>query len=337
METESPFKPMLPKSPNLLEQLLGWQPKENSIIALNNLLADASRVRYVTHEDIQNIINFYKVNVYRDFHKELEQLYRQFLDHCFVDKVMTAEEIRDLSHLKHLLGLNDQTVQAIHNETVAALYEKTIDEVLTDGRLSTEEREFLNKLERELTLPDEIARRIFSAKAKEYIQRYADNVTADQRLSPEEDQELAAIAKSLGIEITYNEQSKAALEKLRLFWLIENGDIPEVGAGINLQADEKCYFACNIDWLEHRRARVRSVSTDILTQIDYGRTFLTNKRILFIGAHKTITIPLADILDFVVYKDGIEIRKNSGRNPTLRFHTGVDIFAGILKRVLRTF
>ncbi len=361
MDRESAFTILPPKKPNYVQRLLGKEPRENVVIALNNLFADASRVRHVTYEDIQNIANSYDVNLQRDFKEDLAQLYREYLEYCLADKAMSDEEVRDLSHLKHLLGLNDQIVQSIHNEAIESAYGKAIDEALSDALITPEEKAFIEKIKQELQLPEEIAQRIYVTKAKTYLQEFMDNVVSDERVSPKEEAEFNALAKNLGVEIAYDEKTKSALEKFRFYWLIENGEIPEIQTEMHLQRNEKCYFICNMDWYENRsvtrriryggptyRIRiakglywrmgdlaVQRVSEDVLAKIDSGRVHLTNRRLLFTGSRKNVTIQLSKILDFVPYKNGIEIQKDSGKSPFLAFDRNVDIFAMILGRVIR--
>jgi hypothetical protein len=56
---------------------------------------------------------------------------------------------------------------------------------------------------------------------------------------------------------------------------------------------------------------------DVPIPIDVGKLYLTNKRILFLGAHKSNTIKLSAILDFDGYTDGVRIVKSAGKSPVL--------------------
>jgi hypothetical protein len=46
------------------------------------------------------------------------------------------------------------------------------------------------------------------------------------------------------------------------------------------------------------------------------------------------TIPVNRILNFKPYKNGIEIQKDSGKSPFLKFENNVDIFSMILARIM---
>jgi hypothetical protein len=348
------------KDQTFLQRVMGQRPKENAFVEINNLFAQRP-VRSVSISDIEKIAESYNVNVFKKFQVSLAGLYRDYLVQCLSDKVLTNEEIKDLLHLKHALGLNDKIITKIHGEVTESIYSKSVDEAIADGRLDPDEKAFLDKLQEELKLPQEIAQRIYSTKAKEYLDRYFKSAVSDERLSPQEDEEIAAIAKSLGVQISYDEKTKSALDKYRLYWLIENDEIPELPVDINLQRKEKCYFSTEAGWHEYRRvtrriryggptARLRiakgiywrmgdlgvqAVSDDVLTPIGNGDLFLTNKRLIFMGSRKNTTIPLSKILGFTPYKNGVAIQKSSGKSPFLEFQQGIDIFSMMLGRAMK--
>lgn len=356
-----PFKTEPLKTPNLLQRVLNRKPKKNIIVEINNRLAQASSIRQVTVGDVQAIADNYKVNLQKEFPKELALFYENYLKHCLIDKTLTEEETAELSHLKHLLGLNDKAIDKIHKEVAEAVYHESINEAISDGRLDPHERTFLEKLQRELKLPDEIAQKIYAEKATKHLETYFQTTITDERLSPEEEGEVRAIAKSLGIKPVHDDKTKHLLERYRLYWLIENGDIPEIDVDIKLQRNEKCYFSCNTEWHEHRKVTrriqyggpvlrfkllpglywrmgdlgFRQISDDVLAHIDTGRLFLTNKRLIFMGSRKNTTIRLNKIIDFTPYKNGVDIQKDSGKSPFLKFGTDIDIFSMILGRVIQ--
>lgn len=287
-------------------------------------------------------------------------LYRAYLKHCLADKSLSKEEVNALAHLKRIFQLNDRAVGSIHHEVGRAVYEEAVAGVIADGKLEEDEKAFLEKLKRELTLSDDIATRIYADLAKQFVQKVLESSIADQKLSPEEDTELRAIAKNLGVEIVLEDKTKALLDKYRLFWLVENGEIPTVPVEINLQRNERCYFVTNVDWHEHRtvtrRIRyggptyrlkivkglywrmgdlaVQRVTEDVLEHIDSGRLFLPSKRLIFIGERKNTSIALSKILDFILYKNGVEIEKAAGKSPFLVFAYNLDVFAVILAKAI---
>ena len=76
------------------------------------------------------------------------------------------------------------------------------------------------------------------------------------------------------------------------------------------------------------------ITSEEWKQIDLGTIYLTNKRIILLGHNKSANIKINKILSFTPYTDGIEITKDMGRNPFLKFTTNTDIFSSILSRLL---
>ncbi len=153
--------------------------------------------------------------------------------------------------------------------------------------------------------------------------------------------------------------SSNPLKKPRLFRdLEEDESLPAIDAGINLQRRERCHFQCYADWYElkpvlRRRDRgPRTIEHNVDSQeseeavivqglpeqepvhIDYGRVFLTNRRLIFLGARRNTTVQLRKILDFTPYAKGIEIQKDSGKGFFLAFTDRIDVFATILGQAI---
>lgn len=327
---------------------------------IGELLQQAQRNRQlqrVSVEQIRIIVVSHQVNLYKEAPEALEAFYRDHLTYCLQDKVLSEHETENLAHLKLILGLNDQTVERIHQEVVQAIYQESVEAAVADGRLDEAEQRFLNKLQYDLRLPDEIAQSIYAEEAREYLNRYYQYAINDERLSPDEEHELNAIARSLGVDIDLNERTQSALNKYRLYWVIENGRLPELDVPIDLRRGESCYLAVDMQWYEHlhktlseRIGSVRFFKPDYQRPamldalplaegewqlIDSGQAYLTNERLVLVGADEQVEIDLTRILDFKMYRNGIEVICRSGSSPFLAFDKGVDIFLVLLGRAIR--
>lgn len=110
---------------------------------------------------------------------------------------------------------------------------------------------------------------------------------------------------------------------------------------LNLQRNEFCFYTTEAEYHEMRtvtkridyagvttRIRVmrgvylrsgsfapRRVTEDQLLLQDVGVLHFTNKRLIFLGGRKNITIPRTSILGIDPMRDAIEVQKSSGRNP----------------------
>lgn len=323
---------------------------------LSRILKDDPELKVPLEEAIQTAAR-YKLDLHRRFGRDLERFYARFLRRCLSDRVLTAKEKDALRHLKLLLGLSDKTVERIHNHVSQSVYRRTVEEVLKDRRITARERSFLKSLQQELKLSDRLAEKIYRDEATELVRRSLIKALADERLSPAEERELAEIAKNLGATLEYDEKTRALLDKYRLYWLIENGQIPEIDTVIRLQKREKCFFSADASLCEltktSRSSRFGGVSDRLnrtyepseehfeevktleASPIDHGMLYLTNKRIVFRGAKTTRNIFLASVLDYIPFPNGIRIHRKSGKRPFFRLDSGVDVFSMMLTRLLR--
>ena len=343
----------------VLQKLLKKQPSDNFLIEVNNLLA-SKPISDITKSEIDDIASKYSKNIAENSLDKLQNLYSDYLIFCLKDKSLSQEEIDSLKHLKNILSLYDSQVNKIHNQITGSIFKKSLREVIDDGEITEEEKDFLNNLQKNLLLPDDIVKEITDTVKGGFAQEFLDSAVSDERLSPEEERKFELICKNLNIEASFSEATKQQLDKYRLYWTIENAEIPEIIVPISLTKQEKCYFQTSVEWYEKRtvtqrinysgttasirimkgvRYRVGSIRPQMVTSeewklIDYGTLYLTSKRLIFVGASKSSNITLAKILSFTPYSDGIEISKDTGRPPFLKFSNNTDIFSLILSRLL---
>jgi len=306
MAGSHPYQEKPLKKAGFVDRRLKRHPPENPVIEVNNLLAYAEHLKDVGADEIDGIGEKYEIDLRKKRRKGLIQLYQEYLSFCFEGGVGDAE-VAELSHLESLFGLDEKAVRKARKEC-------------WDG--------------------------------------YMDRIIADERIDAEEYGRLNLAMEHLGLEVP--RKMKDQLLRYRAYWEIENLDLPVIEAPINLQRKEVCHFIHTVDWHEHRAVSrrvsyggptarvklakgvywrvgnvgVKSVSSEVLKHIDSGTISLTNKRLIFMGSHRTTSIRLSRILDFQPYKNGVEIRKDKGRNPFLALKKNADIFAMILARVM---
>ena len=346
---------------SFFQKLFRQHPEENAVIELNNLLA-TKPVKHISSNDIAGIENKYNLSLEQEFKLNLEEFYAVYLNHCLSDKSLSNEELEDLKHLKTILALDDNTIEKLHMKIGEIVYKKSFEEAVADGRLTRDEEAFLSKLENDLKLPKQLAEKISVETRTAFIENYVLNFINDQRLSPDEEREMQAIATSLNVNVQLNEQTKQQLAKLKLYWALENVELPAMQPDITLQRAEKCYIIIpNVNWYELRSVRQRvsysgystsfrvakgfylrsgsykprSYSVDEMTLIDSGTLYLTNKRIIFTRTKKNSNIRLEKVLSITPYTDGVEIDKETGKTPLLQFNDSADVFCIILERLLR--
>lgn len=347
------------QSPSFFQRMLKKIPQENAFLEVKNLLATKA-LREIKIEDIEKIAAKYKVDLHDKFLDQLKGLYESYLKRCFEDNVLTDEEVEELNYLRHLLILKEYDISELHDKLGGEIYKKTYDNSIAQGQLHKSKEEFLDKLKQNLRLPDSLANKISTESRNNLINNQLGKMIEDGRISPEEWEELNAIAKNLNIELKIEDGTKTQLEKMKLYWLIENAEIPAISVDINLQKSEQCYYTSRIDWLENRTVtqrinyggpsyrvkimkgvyyragsvKVQRMTSEQLLLIDSGTIYITNKRLIFLGSKKNTNIPIAKILSVTPYSDGVGIEKDSGKSPIFRITDNADIFALILGRVI---
>jgi hypothetical protein len=355
------FKEKELKDPTFFQKLFKKQPEENALIEINNLLAkNQDNLMKITLDNILEIGEKYKIDLKSKDQQLRIDLYSKYLDHSLKDKKIDKEDITVLEHLKQILLLNDYDTQKLLKAESEKIYSHSVKESIVDGELDELEKANLEILRNELLIPEEIAKEIFEDKAKEVYKKFIDGTISDERVTPQQELELVKIARSLGVDHENFDYKRNTFEKYKLYWQIENADLPVLNSDINLQNSESLHFKSYIDWLEQRRVtkrinyggptarikimkgvyyrvgsvNVQRVSEDTWQKIDTGILYLTNKRLIFMGQKGNKTITISKILDFKPFKNGVDIQKESGKSPFLEFDSNVDLFSMILSRLM---
>jgi len=356
------FTPETLEEPNWLQRLFHILPKQNARIELNNLLASKPLME-ITPEDVAEIAGRYKVDLYKECKEHLNCMYAIALTEALKDHEITDEELWELSHLKSLLYLKDADIEDLHHTIAGDLYKKHLEKALSDRRYSPEEQQTLEALRNSLKLSEPLAAKISEDARKIMVDNFLRSSVSDQRFSEEEEKEFQALCRSLGVSVDFDKETYDLLDKFKLYWLIENGELPEKQSDIHLQKNEKCYFIAQAEWLETRTVtksvryggpsvsirimrgvyyrtggyNVQRITAEETKVIDTGTLYLTNKRFVFMGEKKNSTIRLDKILSVTPYSNGIEIAKDSGRNPMFRINGEVDLLAMIAGRVINDY
>lgn len=356
---ENIYKTFEYQKPSIFQRLFKQEPKENAFIELNNLLA-RKNLKEIQIEQIEEISSKYKVDIRIKFLDRLKELYERYLEKCFADNYLTDEELEDLSLLKHLLLLKDFEINELHNKLGGDIYKRNYEDAIRNGTIEKSKEEFIYKLQQNLKLPDSIANKISSESRNQFMDIQLGKIIEDGKISPDEWEELNAIAKNLNVDMKIDEGSKSNLERMKLYWLIENGELPTKQVDINLQKNEQCYFTIFADWLETRTVtqkinyggvgyrvkimkgvyyragsvKVQRITSEQLQLIDTGQVYITNKRVIFVGSKKNSNIQLNKVLSVSPYSDGVGIEKDSGKSPILRVSNNADILAMTLGRML---
>gem|GEM_PF-1516631 len=327
------FKTVALKTQSFAQRIFRQQVEENAIISVNNLLS-VRDFQDISRNDISVIDAHYGTQVLSDFKLNLEEFYAVYLNHCLKDRRLDLQELAELRHLKQLFGLSDQAVDHLHQCIGGAVYQQTFAEAVADGRLTHEEKAFLHELEDTLCLPKKLSEKISYEVSSGFLREKLSLVSEDQRLSPEEEKELRAISTSLGMSVSAQSVSGKHLQRMKLYWALENLNLPIVPSGVPLQKGEVCH--CMAESVEWKKVSGRNWSAPHSTQrlfdgsevpvatayggrylesVDHGTVYITSRRIIFDGMENRISVKLEKILRVKAYAGALEIVREIGKNP----------------------
>ena len=345
---------------NIFQRLFKQDPPENALIEINNLLA-TRRIADISIEEISSIGEKYQINLYQTFQKNFLEMYAAQLKFALTDNLLTDEEIEDLRVLKEILGLQQYQVNLIHEKLAGEIYKQCVTESVKDGSITREEQQSLERLEAELCISKDLEKRISDDVKSLYVEQFIKGIINTGTYSPQDEEDIKTLAKNLNYDLKISSAQQNTLNRLKLIWVIENEDLPAIDVPINLTSNEKCFFTKAAQWYQYKTvtqrinyagptaririckgvsyrigsARVQRVTSEVLAPIDAGTIYITNKRVILLGARKTSSIRLNKIVSYTPYSDGIEIFKDTGKSTTVTFNTDMDLFNLLFSRVLR--
>lgn len=273
------------------------------------------------------------------------------------DDEIDDAEARYLEQLRAALGISDRELRAIQEEVLHPRFRSEVAAAIADDHLSADDRSRLDRLVARLRLAPETAKWIYEQEGQARIDAALGEAIADGRLSPAEDRALQELARNLGASLTVDDATRRQLDRMRLLWRIDNGELPRLSVPINLQRGEVCHAQAPATWYERRtrtttvgysgfstsvrickgvRYRVSTVkptriTREELVQIDAGTVYVTSKRVIFDGYRKNSSLRLSSLLGFTPFADGVQLEKSSGRPPILALsQVDVEIFHATL-------
>ena len=172
-----PFQTSDSDDAGLIGRVFGSRARGAASQDIEALLAAAARVTDVSAAEVRTAGNEHAVDVTRHLRAPCLGMYRRYLEHCFVDRKLSDDEVEDLAHLRAILCLDDSACVPLHDEVAVALYGAAVDEALEDHRLEPEEEEFLSHLRANLRLEEDTADQTLAAATRKARNRYLATAT----------------------------------------------------------------------------------------------------------------------------------------------------------------
>lgn len=212
-------------------------------------------------------------------------------------------------------------------------YRKALERAVSDGVVTPEEERYLLSLRDDLGLSSEDAYQI----ALDLFSSEVNAAVSDDELTIEEQIRLHKLKEALELR---DEDIKQELEKIaELIVLrdVQNGKLPEVPTDearkhLIMASDEVCHCLVSTGLykriVKQVRGRYRGWSFRIspgvyyrtgtytppeikeeITKVDEGILAITNKRLIFMGKHSDLDVPLQKIVGVEIFRDAIGIHR----------------------------
>ena len=221
---------------------------------------------------------------------------------------------------------------------------------LSDGELEKDEIEAIEIFAKVNNLDMNIVNEVRIHHADIISKKKINSIVKSQRYTKEDENELNNIFSKLQMKPSYSNEFK----KYRTLWEIEqNRDfelIPIDNVPPALSKNETAYFSCNSNWYQQNTRKemkgyigasigfnlAKGINLrvgkaipqyDIIEEMkchSYGMIYITNKRIQFIGDKKSTNITFNRLVDYRLFKNGIEIHKSSGKPDFFEFNEDSD-------------
>ncbi|MFY0255347.1 hypothetical protein ACDQ55_15480 [Chitinophaga sp. 30R24] len=327
----TPFQLLPLRKTGFLRSILKQQIDVNALIELNNLLA-AFPVNQINTTAISDIERKYNIDLHKTFTLNMQEFYAVYLQFSLDQQKGNPVEQEDLPHLQRLLKLSHEEITSLHIKIGESFFRDAVAKTIANGIYSIPDRNKLETLADNLKLPKHIAMGISLQLRQEYVKKQMLPIFSKKRLSSNEKMDLLVLGKNMNIDILNDDLTKKQLQEFENYWRLENEPLPIVTTDIELTKNEICHFHLNnVSWYEDRAIGNGKYQPKLIQK---GTLYLTTKQLVFVSDEKTSKIRMDKITRIVQQKQGVEIIKDAGRNPTLHLADRAEMFSIILQRLV---
>jgi hypothetical protein len=224
-----------------------------------------------------------------------------------------------LQALARGFGLGHQYPDAAREQLLSGAHRRVLLDAMQGPELTSGDRAAIARSAATLGISDGEAARLAAEAALDAVTPEIERMLAVQRATDEEAQALFGRVAALGGELP-PDLHRQIVECVFLSRL-DRGELPTATVtDTTLPAGERGHFGGACVWLEHRKER----GEERLVVIDNGVLVITNKRLLFNGQKKTVTLKYSALLG-VNYGDSpaggklLVLRRDRGRSPHVHF------------------
>jgi hypothetical protein len=349
--------------PNVVEKLFKKIPEKNFLVDVNNLLAKET-LDTLSPDQILLLGDKYQIkDASKKYKSELLKMITLFLIEHLGNWGSDVNDYKSAKKLQNILGIPENDFYKEYVALASRIMVDQVLEILTNSKkFQIQEITQIEKLRQTLEIPVDNANHIIEEVKKKIVQDCMDNMISDKKVSPLEMESFELLCKDIDVTVKMDDKTRVELEKYKRLWIIDEGDLPLYESDIILQKNELCHYRVNAKLFENRKItkrvsyagntfrlkiakgwyyRVGDVGVarqteDIMSLIDEGVLYITNKRILFNGSKNNKAIRYNQIIDLNPYSDGVEIVKETGKSPTFQIdNQDGDALTATIARIIR--
>ena len=306
---------------SFLQRIFNQHPSDNSIISLNNLLANKELLN-ITVSEVTDIEKHYQMNFISDYNLNIQEFFAVYWNEYLKLNREYLQDKEQVAHLIKILGLSKDTVQMIQEKIGEIWFTQASNIAVSKSRLSKEDRIGLQNLQKRLNIGEKFADHILT-KAKEImVEHFVSKIIKQNRCSPSEETDLNTMLISFEISSARCKSIENKMAPVKSFWQLANNPLRIIVASlINIPNNDDCFFeTTNVQWLEMRGMSAR---TKYLEVINKGSLVLTGKCFFFAGNMKNSKLLLDRIVKYERITNGVKLTKDKGKDIYLKF-SGAD-------------
>lgn len=343
------IEPVPLEAPGPIARLLGRRPVGNAYAEIRNRLA-AVPVMELRRHDVDEVLDRYHLP-HDAARPELQKLYAMVMRHAVRDAEITDDELRQLAHLRRVLGLAEDEVRGIERDLLEDTFRTQLRLAVGDSHFTDEEKQRIREVARRLRIPDTLAAAIREEEVRKVWNRVFDAAIVDRRLSEEEERYLADLAANLGVRVQIDGATARQLDRFRLLWRIEQGELPTLDTDVALEPDEQAHAVTRGRRFEStspprpahgRRVRLgRAIhwELDKPAPLGDGRGWsaggagtlvVTNHRVVFASADTPDAIAMDHIERLTAYRDALVLELEQRSDVLFELEGDAEILATVL-------
>jgi hypothetical protein len=354
----NPYKLVELQKPGFFRTLLNLPIIGNFKTEIINLLS--SKQPYdINITELNQLRNKYQIYSNELFNKALMDIYNKALSFFYDGRNVSSEERIYLNSLRELMELDLQKVERLEKAYLLEVYYQKFLACIGTNDFTPELKNSLRMIGDDLALKESLANEFFAECAIRFVKKKIIELPQDKFYSLIILEKLKKLNAFLGTDLTIDTATPETISEQLHNWKIQLGSFSPIECGSKTQQDESCYYSSKADYFEFPKAPQhitlcymtarkmiasgfyfrsgdmgfrRLEKTDI-SKADSGNVYITNKRIIYSGIQKGNVYKLTDILDFVIFSNGVIIKTLKGKT-IVYLPEDIELFSVVLSGML---